>query len=82
MRKIAYALLVILVLVSLVLDVFIVVQLYRAWQAAQRLTAQAGNRGTPAATTSVAAQKAGVLGKTRHTSAFRRQALSATAAVI
>ena len=41
MRKIAYALLVIFVLVSLVLDVFIVVQLYRAWQAALRLTAQA-----------------------------------------
>jgi hypothetical protein len=41
MRKIAYALLVILVLVSLVLDVFIVVQLYHAWQAALQLTAQA-----------------------------------------
>jgi len=41
MRKIACALLVIFVLVSLVLDVFIVVQLYRAWQAALRLTAQA-----------------------------------------
>jgi hypothetical protein len=41
MRKIAYALLVIFVLVSLVLDVFIVVQLYRARQIALRLTAQA-----------------------------------------
>jgi hypothetical protein len=41
MRKIAYALLVILVLASLILDVFIIVQLYRAWQAALRLTAQA-----------------------------------------
>ena len=41
MRKIAWALLVILVLVSLVLDVFIVLQLYRARQAALRLTAQA-----------------------------------------
>jgi hypothetical protein len=41
MRKIAYALLVTFVLVSLVFDVFIVVQLYRAWQATLRLTAQA-----------------------------------------
>jgi hypothetical protein len=41
MRKIAYVLLVVLVLVSLVLDVFIVVQFYRARQAALRLTAQA-----------------------------------------
>ena len=41
MRKIAWALLVILVLVSLVLDIFIVLQLYRARQAALRLTAQA-----------------------------------------
>jgi hypothetical protein len=41
MRKMAFALLVILVLVSLVLDIFIVVQLYRARQAALRLTAQA-----------------------------------------
>jgi hypothetical protein len=41
MRKIAWALLVIFVLISLVLDVFIVVQLYRAWQAALHLTAQA-----------------------------------------
>jgi hypothetical protein len=41
MRKIAYALLVIFVLVSLVFDVFIIVQLYRAWQAALSLTAQA-----------------------------------------
>jgi len=41
MRKIAWALLVIFVLVSLVLDAFIVVQLYRAWRAALRLTAQA-----------------------------------------
>jgi len=41
MRKIAYALLVIFVLVSLVLDVFIVVQLYRARQVALRSTAQA-----------------------------------------
>jgi hypothetical protein len=41
MRKIAWILLVILVLVSLVLDVFIVLQLYRARQAALRLTAQA-----------------------------------------
>ena len=41
MRKIAYVLLVIFVLVSLVLDVLIVVQLYRARQAALRLTAQA-----------------------------------------
>jgi hypothetical protein len=41
MRKIAYALLVVSVLTSLVLDVFIVLQLYRAWQAALRLTDQA-----------------------------------------
>ena len=41
MRKIAFALLVIFVLVSLVLDVFIVLQLYRARQAALHLTAQA-----------------------------------------
>ena len=41
MRKMAFALLVISVLASLVLDVFIVVQLYRARQAALRLTAQA-----------------------------------------
>ena len=41
MRKIAYALLVVFVLVSLVLDVFIVVQLYRAQQAALSLMAQA-----------------------------------------
>jgi hypothetical protein len=41
MRKIAFALLVIFVLVSLVLDVFIVLQFYRARQAALHLTAQA-----------------------------------------
>ena len=41
MRKTAYALLVVFVLVSLVLDVFIIVQLYRARQAALHLTAQA-----------------------------------------
>lgn len=41
MRKIAYAPLVILVLASLFLDVFIIVQLYRARQAALHLTAQA-----------------------------------------
>jgi hypothetical protein len=41
MRKIAYALLVVFVLVSLVLDVFIVLQLYRARQTALRLTARA-----------------------------------------
>jgi hypothetical protein len=41
MRTIVWALLVIFVLVSLILDVFIVVQLYRARQAALRLTAQA-----------------------------------------
>jgi hypothetical protein len=41
MRKMAFALLVIFVLVSLVLDVFIVWQLYRARQAALHLTAQA-----------------------------------------
>ena len=41
MRKVVYALLVILVLVSLALDVLIVVQLYRARQAALHLTAQA-----------------------------------------
>ena len=43
MRKIACALLVIFVLVSLVLDVFIIAQLYRARQAALRLTAQAAS---------------------------------------
>jgi hypothetical protein len=41
MRKIAWALLVILVLISLVLDVLIVALLYRARQEALRLTAQA-----------------------------------------
>jgi hypothetical protein len=41
MRKMAFALLVISVLALLVLEVFIVVQLYRARQAALRLTAQA-----------------------------------------
>jgi len=41
MRRIAFALLVIFVLVSLVLDVFIVLQFYRARQAALHLTAQA-----------------------------------------
>lgn len=40
MRKIAWALLIVLVLVSLTLNVFIVVQLYRARQAALHLTAQ------------------------------------------
>jgi hypothetical protein len=41
MRKIAYALLVALILLSLVFDVFIVMQLYRARQVALRLTGQA-----------------------------------------